>query len=71
MPLIENAGFVLADEARNPLYLNDSPAAWGDAAVAGGRRPTPKNDPRLSWLPDPDVGYTYPDQNNIFLAYRE
>ncbi|MBI5761227.1 MAG: hypothetical protein HZA46_22175, partial [Planctomycetales bacterium] len=47
--------------------FNDSPVAWG-----GRIRPdfAGITNPAISIIPTPDVDYTYPDINNLFLAYR-
>ena len=50
------------------LQFNDSPAAWGSPTVpaftfSGLRR-------GFYGLPEPDVDYTYPDINNLFLAFN-
>lgn len=49
-----------SDEPGNQSLLNyvDSPAVWGG------------NTQRPDVAPAPDVDYTYPDINNMFLAYR-
>ena len=43
------------------VEINDGPMAQGTAALAIAR---------LGRLPSPDAGYTYPDCNNVFLAWR-
>lgn len=43
------------------LEFNDSPVAW---SVAGFQRPD------ANQIPDPAIDYTYPDINNVFLAYK-
>lgn len=49
------------------LEFNDSPAANYDQAVPNARIAAERNP---VGLPSPDVDYTYPDINNVFLAYR-
>jgi len=44
-----------------PLLINDSPV------ISGGRGPAIM---RQLQLPAPDVGYTYPDINNVFLSWQ-
>lgn len=54
-----------ANDYNNPLNFVESLAAWAGTGVAEDTLRTA----RLQ-LPQPDVGYTYPDINNIFLSYK-
>ena len=64
-------------ESNTPFYFNDSPSAIADSSQVGLTFVDPGtamgSEPEL---PDfrsmaaPDAGYTYPDLNNIFLAYN-
>ncbi|APZ92823.1 hypothetical protein [Fuerstiella marisgermanici] len=57
------------------LDMVDSPMAWGlmpnqDAANAELSNLFERRGAQQGILPSPDVDYTYPDLNNMFLAYR-
>lgn len=69
VPLVDNdhdgAGDSFTNPYDNPLNFVDSLAAWAGTGVDEGTLRTA----RLQ-LPQPDVGYTYPDINNIFLSHK-
>ena len=70
VPIVPGAG----PDVENPLNMVDSPKAWGLQPVQN----TANNElsrlfrlrGRESILPEPDVDYTSPDINTMFVAYR-
>lgn len=69
LPIVDNDfdgnADVFGSDVENPLNFIDSLAAWANGGINEGTLRTA----RLA-LPEPDVSYTYPDINNIFLSYK-
>ncbi|MCH2201943.1 MAG: hypothetical protein MK102_08230 [Fuerstiella sp.] len=66
-PLGNGAG---SGDVDNLLNFNDSIAAWGDTISDEGTLAAARDYAGVDALPYPDVDYTAPDINNLFLAYK-
>ena len=74
LPVVDNdydgTGDTFSAPERNPLNFVSSPAAWSSSQFGVGEGDITTARGAGSAFPEPDVDYTYPDINNLFLAHR-